>query len=148
MPLRWQMHHFITEGNRKMKRIAIAGFLHESNTFSRIVTCRNRFQEGSVTFGDALMQKWTGTNHEIGGFIDGAKRFHFMPAPVMAASAVPGGIIQSETYNELADELIKGLSEALPIDGLLLALHGSAVAENFRDADGELASRVRKFLGP
>ena len=36
----------------------------------------------------------------------------------------------------------------LPLDGVLLALHGATVAESFPDADGEILRRFREAIGP
>ncbi|MBC7814115.1 MAG: M81 family metallopeptidase, partial [Burkholderiales bacterium] len=39
------------------------------------------------------------------------------------------------------------LKNAPPLDGMLLALHGAMVSENYPDADGEIVRRVRETLG-
>src|SRR5205807_7849553 len=49
---------------------------------------------------------------------------------------------------QIAREMIDALRGAMPVDGLLVALHGATVAENFPDADGEMAARLRHALGP
>ena len=43
--------------------------------------------------------------------------------------------------------LLEDLERALPIDGLLLDLHGAMVAEHAEDGDGEVLRRVRDLLG-
>jgi len=130
-----------------MKRIGIAGFLHESNTFSPLPTTRREFEQTSLTKGEDLVKRWDGSHHELGGFLDGAKAADFSAIPLMATYAVPGGTIRSEDFESLADEMIDVLKFSLPLDGLLIALHGATVAEKFPDADGELTSRVRQVLG-
>ena len=40
------------------------------------------------------------------------------------------------------------IRKALPLDGLLLALHGATVSETYRDADGEVLRRIRDLVGP
>ena len=51
-------------------RIAIGGIMHESNTFADLPTDRRRFEEGSLTRGEALLPVWRDAHHEMGGFID------------------------------------------------------------------------------
>jgi microcystin degradation protein MlrC len=131
-----------------MKRVGIAGFLHESNTYSPLPTTRSEFEQTSLTKGEGLIRRWQGAHHELSGFLDGAKSFGFCPIPLMATYAIPGGTIRSEAFDSLADEMIEVLKSSLPLDGLLIALHGATVAENFPDADGEMASRFRTILGP
>jgi len=129
------------------KRIGIAGFLHESNTFLAVATVRKNFEDASLTKGPAVLQRWTDSKHELGGFIEGAKQFGFMAIPIMATYAIPGGAITSETFDKLLDELEAEIVKNLPLDGLLLALHGATVSENFPDADGEISRRVRQIVG-
>ena len=84
----------------------------------------------------------------MGGFLEGAEIFKFLPVPLMAAYAIPSGTIAGESFNQLAGEMIDACKSVLPLDGLLVALHGATVAENFPDADGELVYRFRQTLGP
>ena len=131
-----------------MKRIGILGFLHESNSFSPIPTSYQHFKDTSLTKGPALLKRWEGTHHQLGGFLKGALDFNFHPVPLLATYGTPSAPISSHCFNELAAAMTTCLQTALPLDGLLLALHGAAVAENFPDADGELVSRFRQLVGP
>jgi microcystin degradation protein MlrC len=130
-----------------MKRIGIAGFLHESNTFSPLPTTRHEFEQTSLTKGEDLVKRWEGSHHELGGFLDGAKAGDFIAIPLMATYAIPGGTIRNADFESLADEMMDVLKSSLPLDGLLIALHGATVAEKFPDADGELTFRIRQVLG-
>src|SRR5213593_970253 len=58
-----------------MKRVGIAGLLHESNTFLPVATTRDHFEQASLAKGAAVIERWEGSNHELGGFLEGAKRF-------------------------------------------------------------------------
>lgn len=129
-----------------MKRVAIAGFHHESNTFMTVPTTRRHFEQVGITKGEAVIQRWQGTHHELGGFIEGAGAFGFLAVPIMAAYATPGGTITSEAFEQLVGEMVHELKRALPLDGVLLALHGAAVSEKYRDADGEMVLRLRHVL--
>ena len=130
-----------------MKRVGIAGFLHESNSFSPIPTPYQHFKDTSLTRGEALLERWQGTHHQLGGFLEGAREFQFEPVPLLATYGVPSAPLPSDSFEELAADLTRSLRAALPLDGLLVALHGAAVAENYPDADGELAARFRQVLG-
>ena len=44
--------------------------------------------------------------------------------------------------------MLQLLKDNGPWDGVLLAQHGAAVSDEFPDADGEVAQRVRKLVGP
>jgi microcystin degradation protein MlrC len=129
-------------------RIGIAGFLHESNTFLPVPTRFSNFEQASLTRGEALLERWSGSRHELGGFLEGARIHGFKPVPLLATFAVPSGTIETAAFEEIASGMIETLNAALPLDGLLVALHGATVAENHPDADGEMVRRLREVLGP
>ena len=64
------------------------------------------------------------------------------------AEAPPGGIVRRDTFEGLRDEIISQLTAAMPVDAVLLHLHGAQVAHGYEDAEGDVLSRVRKLVGP
>ena len=44
--------------------------------------------------------------------------------------------------------ILDGLRAALPVDGVLLALHGAGVADGVEDIEGDLCVAVRELVGP
>jgi microcystin degradation protein MlrC len=131
-----------------IKRIGIAGFLHESNTFLSVPTTYEHFASTCLVEGDALLRRWRGSHHELGGFLEGAERFAFQPVPLLSTFAMPSGAITAEAFERIADGIVDRFRQALPLDGLLVALHGATVAENYPDADGEVLARLRSVVGP
>jgi microcystin degradation protein MlrC len=127
-------------------RIAIAGFMHESNTFAVFPTTIDNFH---IYRGDAVIDHYRPTFHEMAGFIKGADEYDFELHPLIGADATPAGALTAATYETILGELLDALKSALPnLDGLLLALHGAMVAEGFPHADGETVRRVRAIVGP
>jgi microcystin degradation protein MlrC len=132
-----------------MFHVGIAGFLHESNTFLPQPTTYDDFAATSLTRGAALLERWQGASHELGGMLHYLTRQPDVAVvPLLATFAVPSGAIAASAYNRIVAELIEQLTAAPPLDGLLIALHGATVAENHPDADGELLRRLRALLGP
>jgi microcystin degradation protein MlrC len=66
----------------------------------------------------------------------------------MVAAANPGGITTRAAYETLRDELLGDLRAALPVDIVLLGLHGAMVADGYDDCEGDLLARVRALVGP
>jgi microcystin degradation protein MlrC len=128
-------------------RIAIAGFLHESNTFNPLRADRAAFAAQSLAIGPALLDEWRDAHHEVGGFLEAATVERFTPVPLLMAWATPSGPVTDAVFDEITTALIDGLRSTAP-DGLLLALHGAMVAESHLDADGEVLARLRRALGP
>jgi microcystin degradation protein MlrC len=127
-------------------RIALAGFMHESNTFNPIRTDRAAFESQSLIFGPPLLDEWREAHHEMGGFIEAANAEGFTPLPIVMAWATPSGPIVDAVLEEITGRIIEELNRLKP-DGLLLALHGAMVAESHLDADGEIVSRIRSAMG-
>jgi microcystin degradation protein MlrC len=128
-------------------RIAIAGFMHESNTFNPTRTGRAAFADQSLVFGPALAEEWRDAHHEVGGFLEAAAVHGFEPLPLLMAWATPAGPVADDVFEEVTARLIEDLRRQQP-DGLLLALHGALVTESHLDGDGEVLSRLRRALGP
>jgi microcystin degradation protein MlrC len=128
-------------------RVAIAGFMHESNTFNRLRTDREAFLAQSMTFGKEMVEEWRDAHHEVGGFLEAADVEGFEAVPIGMAWATPSGPVTRAVFEEVSGRLIEGLQRQ-PEDGLLLALHGAMVAEGYPDADGEVLARLRRALGP
>ena len=129
-------------------RVAIAGLLHESNTFAPETTSLQHFQESFLHYGSELIPVWRDAHHELGGFIAGCESLGIEIAPLIAAWATPKGPVTTDTYEKLVGGLIDRIHNAGPIDGLLLALHGAMVAEHLASADSETVRRVRNAIGP
>lgn len=64
------------------------------------------------------------------------------------AEAQPAGLVTREAYESLRDELLSDLKRVLPIDVVLLGLHGAMVADGYDDCEGDLIARVRELVGP
>jgi len=129
-------------------RVGVAAFLHESNTFLQVPTSIDAFRTTSWSEGAAMRQRWSGARHEIGGLLDGCDQEQLEAVPLLATFAVPSGTVASDAFETVAATLLHALQQALPLDGVLLALHGATVSQQFPDADGELCRRVRALAGP
>lgn len=66
----------------------------------------------------------------------------------MVAGAQPSGTVTRAAYETLREELLADLHAALPVDMVLLGLHGAMVADGYDDCEGDLLQRVRAMVGP
>ena len=57
-----------------MFNIVIAGFAHETNTFSTKKADREAFQRRNLVFDD-VVNKYRGVKMEVGGFIDELEKY-------------------------------------------------------------------------
>ena len=131
-----------------MKRVGIIALLHESNTFLEEPTTLEDFRTNVLATGNAVIEAFRGSQHEVGGFIDSlADRPDIEMVGLFAARAMPYGTITADCWNVLTQQLEESLKAALPIDGLLVAPHGATVAASAPDADGNWLQRVRRLVG-
>jgi microcystin degradation protein MlrC len=88
--------------------------------------------------------------NEPGGFIQSLREWPEKPEIVGLARfmAWPGGPATAETVGRIFEEIVGPLRRALPVDGVLLSLHGAMVAEDRPDVEGDLLESVRQTIGP
>ncbi|TAD87920.1 MAG: M81 family peptidase [Alphaproteobacteria bacterium] len=65
-----------------------------------------------------------------------------------AAFAMPAGTTTRTAYESLRNEILDQLRAALPVDAVLLNLHGAMIADGYPDAEGDLLTHVRRLVGP
>lgn len=65
-----------------------------------------------------------------------------------ATWAEPGGLIARDTWEYLRDTLLQELKDALPVQAVVLGLHGAMVAQGYHDCEGDLLGRIRTMVGP
>ena len=130
-----------------MKRIAIAGFQHETNTFAPGETTLSHFvRQGAwpaLTRGNEIFETFKGLNIPISGFIDNCQ--HKLE-PILWAMAEPGGYVTEDAFETISGEIVEGIASLNP-DGVYLDLHGAMVTQEFDDAEAELLRRIRKKMG-
>ena len=130
-------------------RIALGVFSHEANTFSPHVTDLDDFAARQLVRGDEILVSWPSTNTEQAGALSVLTQEPGCEViPLLAARALSGAPIRSTAFRVLLDELLSLLEAELPVDGVLLVLHGAMMAEGVPDATGEVLGRVRALVGP
>src|SRR5579862_763315 len=126
-------------------RIAVGGIEHESSSFIpqptpiEAFTPHGRMADQFQRLGEA--------NNIIDGLVKGARDSGMELVPLYYGFANSGGLCTLETFNTLKERLLTPLRAAVPVDGVLLALHGAFSAQAIDDADGEILEAVRKVVG-
>jgi microcystin degradation protein MlrC len=137
-----------------MRRIAVGGIVHETNTFAPERTGLDAFARQGLYEGDQMVDHWRGTASSLGGALQGLEQAGYQAVPLAYATAMPGGLVTRDAYETLLAHLLDRLAAAIPLDGVLLILHGAMVAEGqpapvrVDDCEGEILERVRGVVGP
>ena len=132
------------------RRIAIAGFQHETNTFSPLPTVWEDFRDPGawpgLTRGAAILDTFAGTNIPIAGFVGAAGADELVP--LLWAAAEPAGTVTRDAFDRITGEIVAGIEGAGPLDAVYLDLHGAMVTEGYDDGEAEVLARVRAVVGP
>ncbi|MFP6575558.1 MAG: M81 family metallopeptidase, partial [Pirellulaceae bacterium] len=102
------------------------------------------FRRGQLDYDADILCYQSGT---VGGMLQTLKKKNAEIHPLLVASACPSRHITQACYQQLKDELLTRLNKALPVQGVLLALHGAAAAEDVGDIEGDLLQSVRSLVG-
>jgi microcystin degradation protein MlrC len=128
-------------------QIFIAGLATETNTFAPLPTGRAAFladyarRDGSKTaprLSNIGLKAWRALAEADGHKV----------VESLSTFAQPGGITLRAVYEELRDALLDDLRAAMPVDAVLLFMHGAMVAEGYDDCEGDTLERVRAIVGP
>lgn len=128
-------------------KLFMAGLATETNSFSPLPTGMLSFEEGGIDHGDTTtkpLQYWTAPLHI---WRKAAEERGWEVAEGLMAVAQPAGPTVRATYEALRDEILDGLRAAMPVDIVLLALHGAMIADGYDDCEGDLIARCRQIAG-
>lgn len=132
-------------------RILTASLSHETNTFCQRLTSLKEFGRlppgPALPGGDAVIRLFAGTCSVLGGTLDRAAELGLDVSPIYRVEAPPGGRVEDDAFEQLADLLLSRIAEHEPWDALLLEFHGAMATESCDDAEGELLRRIRAQVG-
>ena len=129
-------------------KVAIAKIFQETDTFNPKPFTLDDFKRFGVYFGDTILDRFRGVG-ELGGFIEAAESDpdDIELIPIICATSWAGGRWTSDAMDFLKDSLLTGLNGILPVDGVLISLHGAMASEDVDDASGYLLSAIRAAIG-
>src|SRR5580700_7301147 len=134
-----------------MTRIAVGGFLHETNTFAPTKATYDDFVHGggwpSMALGKDVLTVMRNINVGLAGFVAAAEAKGWELVPTISAAASPSAHVTRDAYERIAKVMVEGIKAAGSIDAVYLDLHGAMVAEHLDDGEGEILARVRKVIG-
>jgi microcystin degradation protein MlrC len=134
-----------------MTRIAVGGFLHETNTFAPTKATYDAFVHGggwpSMLRGADVLTLGR-INVGLAGFIEAAQPHGWELVPTIFTAASPSAHVTKDAYERIAKAIVDGIAAAGAIDAVYLDLHGAMVAEHLDDGEGEILARVRHIVGP
>jgi len=136
-----------------MAKIAIAGFVHETNTFSPLPTT---FEDFAANHGsrsgikhqsdfETLLQ--ANANVPMVGFAHKAAQYGHDITFTLWATTPPSGTVQQDAFDRITAAIQSELERLGPFDAVYLDLHGAMVSEAYDDAETEILNRARQVVG-
>ncbi|WP_428688593.1 M81 family metallopeptidase [Roseibium sp.] len=116
-------------------KIAVGGIHTECSTYSHVLQTERDFR---IAEGAGLLDQIGLT----GKFPDMDFR------PLFHARAIPGGPVHPDCYRAFKSRFLNDLEMELPLDGVLLIMHGAMHVPDIEDVEGDWIASVRELVGP
>src|SRR4029077_18961285 len=134
-----------------MTRIAVGGFLHETNTFAPTKATYDAFVHGggwpAMADGTDVLKTMRNINVGLAGFIEQADSQGWETVPSISCGASPSAHVTTDAYERIVKVMVDGIKAAGPLDAVYLYLHGAMVTEHLDDGEAEILARVRRVIG-
>ena len=119
----------------RARRIAV-GHLHiECNELGGVATDIGVFARQELHHGAPCLDVNTGV---VGGALEVLRAEGVEVIPTVHIDSCASGPLTSDCYRQLKRDVTDPLRATLPVDGVLLLLHGAAAAEDVGDLEGDL----------
>ena len=120
----------------------------ETNTFSPIPTGHAAFRERGYFRRDASLHPASHGSVALIAWRELATRDGHELVDSVCAVAEPAGTTLRHVYEELRDTILDDLKAAMPVDVVLMKMHGAMVAYGYDDCEGDTLARIRAIVGP
>ena len=134
-----------------MTRIAVGGFLHETNTFAPTKATYDDFVHGggwpAMAQGADVLKIMRHINVGLAGFVEQAEANGWELVPTISCAASPSAHVTEDAFERVVKVMVDGIKAAGPLDAVYLDLHGAMVTEHLDDGEGEILARVRQVIG-
>ena len=130
------------------RRVFIGALGTETNQFVPFPTGLRGYQEHGIFRGDATKHKPTNFTAPVHTWRNEAEKRGWTVIEGLSTFAAPSGTTVRAVYEGFRDEILAGVRQALPLDAVLINVHGAMVADGYDDCEGDLLSKIRVLVGP
>lgn len=128
-------------------KTVLCEFRQESNSFNPIVAGRYSFEMGGICAGQAFLDKIVKEPCAAHGMLDELTKEGYQVIPAYSMVSQSGGPIDQSVVQEFIDHTLPVLKENLPLDAVLVSLHGASQSTQWEDPCGEVLERIRQVVG-
>ncbi len=130
-----------------MPKIAIGGLIHETHTFLEKLTTIEDFENRGVDWGQGAIDANREVHGYIQGFVEVLEAAGVEMVGTVSAAAGVHGYVTDEAFELYSGAMVDAIREAMPVDGVLLSLHGAMVTVRYPRAEAEVVRRIRAVVG-
>ena len=129
-------------------RIYVGGISTETNTFSPVLMDIAQFKKGFYFLGKEVEQVKSTTKETQGtlAYLETQEDVEIIPGFV--AHGVTAGPVKEDDFRAMQELLLQTLRDAMPVDGVVLNMHGAMQSEKCFDCEGDTFVKVREIVGP
>ena len=130
------------------RRVYIGALGTETNQFVPFPTGLRGYQEHGIWRGDATKHEPTNFTAPVHVWRREAEKRGWTVIEGLSTFAAPSGTTVRSVYEGFRDEILAGVKAAMPLDAVLINVHGAMVADGYDDCEGDILARVREMVGP
>ncbi len=128
-------------------RVFAGGVVTETNTFSPIPTGVSDFTVVPPHASPAMRAQLL-YGSTIDAYAGVAAKLDCVLVAGSFAAAQPAGLMSAATYGSLRERVLQEIAAALPLDAVVMTLHGAMTASGVTDCESDLLTAVRALVGP
>lgn len=128
-------------------RIAICEFRQESDSFNPVLTGQNSFERGGIHEGAAFLEYLEGKQLAVNGMVTELRKKTINPIMLYSMHTDSGGPVQDEIVHSFLGKTLDMIEKSLPLDGLLVSMHGATQSETIDDVCGFILANLRRKTG-
>ena len=129
-------------------RVFIACLGTETNTFSSLPTGEQTYLDTACFDGNATRYAPSPFSLPLHIWRERAEAEGHTVVEGLCAFAQPAGRTIRRVYEGYRDRILAQCKAALPLDIVLVNMHGAMVAEGYDDCEGDLLASLREIVGP
>ncbi len=137
------------------KKVFLCGFHQETASFNPIPTTWEKYQRRSGGVGEQMIAnvRKGGAAREsaygaiLGAMLDEAEKRGFQVIGGMDIGAFSGGAVEQSVVDRYLEENLALLKAALPVDAVLVGLHGATQSSASNDVCGDILTAIREVVG-
>ncbi len=133
--------------DKQLKRVFVCEFLQESNSFNPVLAKYDDFVRAGIYEGEDLVNSNGKAGETVRGMLETLKKREYTAIGGIRMRAKSGAPVSHEVVDGFVEKTLKAIKEALPLNAVVVSLHGATVSDVSDDVCGDILSSIRSLVG-